>query len=132
MLLMQHETDKRETTDNDDQHVIKDEPDETLLSSTAPYPINSMRNLVISMTDTRFILMIDADFQVSPTLYQDFLKYLSDESRQTFKTAFVIPAFEYLDAPQVIPSSVTSHHLSSTCLLITYLISVFLRCSNII
>lgn len=88
---------------DEDVTTLKDDPDDSLLSSTAPYPINSLRNIVISMTDTDFILMIDADFQVSPGLDQDFMTYLSNKSSTTDKTAFVIPAFEYLDTPKVIP-----------------------------
>ena len=101
LLLLQHQ---EEILDRDeDVTTLKDDPDDSLLSSTAPYPINSLRNIVISMTDTDFILMIDADFQVSPGLDQDFMTYLSNKSSTTDKTAFVIPAFEYLDTPKVIP-----------------------------
>ncbi|OTF70651.1 hypothetical protein BLA29_000363, partial [Euroglyphus maynei] len=71
------------------------------------YPINVLRNLAIKMVQTRFMFLVDADFQPSPNLETNFLstmnKYHSNYLRQHdtngCRIAFVVPAFEYLEIP---------------------------------
>lgn len=78
---------------------------------TANYPINLLRNLVVKKVRTRFMFLIDADFQASPnleTIFDDFLHkhYASElvkksEQSNLCSLAFVVPAFEYFESPKV-------------------------------
>ncbi len=65
------------------------------------YPINSMRNIAIKHVKTKFMFIADADFQPSPDFELRFMSILS-KYKYPNKTAFVVPAFEYLEMPQVI------------------------------
>ena len=67
---------------------------------TDNYPINVLRNLAIKSANTKYILLLDADFQPSPNLEKNFfssIQLIKDDE----KTAFVVPAFEYLSFPKV-------------------------------
>uniref|UniRef100_A0A2R5LLI6 Putative transferase transferring glycosyl groups n=2 Tax=Ornithodoros turicata TaxID=34597 RepID=A0A2R5LLI6_9ACAR len=63
------------------------------------YPINALRNLAIRQTNCEFLLLADADFQPSPDFHKHFLLATRSLSGAD-KTAFVVPAFEYIDTPQ--------------------------------
>ena len=71
------------------------------------YPINVLRNLAIKMVQTRFMFLVDADFQPSPNLETNFLNtlnkyhssYLRQHDTNGCRIAFVVPAFEYLEIP---------------------------------
>lgn len=65
------------------------------------YPINTLRNLAIKNVNTRFMLLLDADFQPSPDIEKHFLS-IEEKLNGTSGYAFVVPAFEYIDQPQVI------------------------------
>ena len=62
------------------------------------YPISHLRNAVIRNVLSQFVLLIDADFQVSPGLEMRFHESV-DMSAVSLK-AFVVPAFEWLEAGQ--------------------------------
>ncbi|XP_054162377.1 xylosyl- and glucuronyltransferase LARGE2s-like [Oppia nitens] len=63
------------------------------------YPINALRNIAIKHVKTKFMFISDADFQPCPQFNQRFLSiYLNNKYKS--KTLFIIPAFEYLEAPQ--------------------------------
>ncbi|XP_072173971.1 uncharacterized protein [Diadema setosum] len=65
------------------------------------YPINYMRNVAISHSKTKYILLLDADFLPSPTLHNHFLQVIEQwptaQGDGEMKTAFVVPAFDYID-----------------------------------
>ncbi|RWS16148.1 Gyltl1B protein-like protein, partial [Dinothrombium tinctorium] len=63
------------------------------------YPINKMRNAAMKQVKTKYSLLLDADFQPSPDLSKRFLSVVS-KINSTNRTAFVIPAFEYLETPK--------------------------------
>nr|XP_054751834.1 uncharacterized protein LOC129257518 [Lytechinus pictus] len=67
------------------------------------YPINYMRNVAVSQAKTKYILLLDADFLPSPTLHKHFLDVMAmwqvSEQRDQ-KTAFVVPAFDYIEEKQ--------------------------------
>lgn len=77
--------------------------DSTVLLVAAPesasYPINRLRNLAIKHCKTQFMFLIDADFQPSPNLENEFSNILA--KYYSGKAAFVVPAFEYLESPNV-------------------------------
>lgn len=66
------------------------------------YPINHLRNLAIVASSTPWILVMDADFIPSHTLYNTAQQLLSPPSQQD-PTAFVVPCFaiyeEHADLP---------------------------------
>ena len=65
------------------------------------YPINTLRNIALKEASTKYVLIIDADFQPCP----DFQRRFDDailRHEDTSKFAFVAPAFEYLEMPKVI------------------------------
>ena len=66
---------------------------------TGNYPINRLRNLAIQQCKTQFMFLVDADFQPSP----NFEKYFTDVAKNyvTKQIVFVVPAFEYLENPDV-------------------------------
>lgn len=68
-------------------------------STEADYPINVLRNIAIRQANTKYILLVDADFQPSPNFQQRFATVLKHQA-QSARTAFVIPAFEYIELPQ--------------------------------
>lgn len=63
------------------------------------YPINALRNLAMRQTNCEYLLVVDADFQPSPDFHKHFLLSTRSVSNHD-KTAFVVPAFEYIDVPQ--------------------------------
>ncbi|XP_015795390.1 LARGE xylosyl- and glucuronyltransferase 2-A isoform X1 [Tetranychus urticae] len=63
------------------------------------YPINKMRNIAIANAKTRFIMLLDADFQPSPDLEKEFVQNI--QGIDVSSKAFVVPAFEYVEAPKV-------------------------------
>lgn len=70
------------------------------------YPINRLRNLALANVQTRYLFLVDADFQPSPGLEANFAAYLRHHHHSKFdkkspKRAFVVPAFEYLEMPNV-------------------------------
>ena len=74
------------------------------------YPINRLRNLAIKMVRTKFMFLVDADFQPSPGLEPNFAMFLHKhhhnlqmnmEQNESQRLAFVVPAFEYLETPNV-------------------------------
>ncbi len=75
----------------------------------AVYPINALRNLAMSAVRTRFAFLVDADFQPSPGLEAHFAAYLQrkelgkkvGKEEEVEKVAYVVPAFEYLETPNV-------------------------------
>ncbi|CAG2121567.1 unnamed protein product, partial [Medioppia subpectinata] len=62
------------------------------------YPINALRNIAIKHVKTKFMFISDADFQPSPDFNNRFMSILS-KHEYTSRTAFVVPAFEYLESP---------------------------------
>lgn len=62
------------------------------------YPINHLRNAVIGNVFSQFILLIDADFQVSPGLEVRFRETVDLNS--VAMKAFVVPAFEWIETGQ--------------------------------
>ncbi|XP_067137942.1 glycosyltransferase-like protein gnt14 [Centruroides vittatus] len=68
-------------------------------SNDGDYPINLLRNIAIKQTETKFLLLLDADFQPSPNFQQHFASVIK-HLRTNPKTAFVVPAFEYIELPQ--------------------------------
>lgn len=74
---------------------------------SSEYPINYMRNLAIRMAKTKFLFLIDADFQPSPALEENFIQSLRKHqpncllSNEDCRIAFVVPAFEYAETPKV-------------------------------
>lgn len=64
------------------------------------YPINALRNLAIKSATTKYILLLDADFQPCPDLETKFLNSIKF-AEDNHKKAFVVPAFEYLTHPKV-------------------------------
>lgn len=74
--------------------------------SSVKYPINKLRNLVISNTFTKYILLIDADFSPSINIGQVFQSTISNMRtinglKCGSKCAFIIPAFDWLHPDQV-------------------------------
>lgn len=76
------------------------------------YPINALRNLAIKMCRTRFMFLVDADFQPSAGLESAFISFLREYHSNLLKKeqdvkvdskrlAFVVPAFEHLETPNV-------------------------------
>lgn len=65
------------------------------------YPINGLRNIAIKHSTTKFMFISDADFQPCPEFGTRFVSIIS-KHRYSERTAFVVPAFEYLETPQVI------------------------------
>jgi glycosyltransferase-like protein LARGE len=65
----------------------------------ADYPINVLRNVAIKSSQTKYLLLIDADFQPCPDLEQTFLS-TANKFDNTSGMAFVVPAFEYLETPK--------------------------------
>ncbi|XP_074597011.1 uncharacterized protein LOC141852066 isoform X2 [Brevipalpus obovatus] len=59
------------------------------------YPINKLRNIAIEKVRTRFMLILDADFQPSPNLEENFSPLL--DKMNTSLSAFVVPSFEFVD-----------------------------------
>ena len=55
------------------------------------------------MVKTKFMFLIDVDFQPSPGLEVNFVEILNKNYQQNnlTKIAFVVPAFEYLEMPNV-------------------------------
>lgn len=62
------------------------------------YPINQLRNLAIDKVLTRWMFLVDSDFQSSPNLMQNVMPYLPSSPVDKLY-AFVVPAFEYLETP---------------------------------
>lgn len=69
----------------------------------AGYPINLLRNKALDAARTRFVLQIDADFVPCPDIETRLRYHLSESARRTSidmqRTAFVLPAFEFIEAP---------------------------------
>lgn len=66
------------------------------------YPINGLRNLAMAAVKTRFAFLVDADFQPSPNLEAHFASFIRNKKQdQNKKFAYVVPAFEYLETPNV-------------------------------
>lgn len=62
------------------------------------YPINQLRNLAIGKVVTRWMFLIDGDFQSSPNLVANVVPFLPSSPLGALY-AFVVPAFEYLETP---------------------------------
>ena len=76
--------------------------DSSMKKAPLKYPINRLRNLVISSTFTKYILLVDADFAPSVNIDQIFQSTLSSMEHQcNSKCAFIVPAFEWLHPDQV-------------------------------
>lgn len=90
------------------------------------YPINKLRNLVISNTFTKYILLVDADFAPSGNIESVFHSTISFIGQQVHqqresaivnqvtgyqkcnsKCAFIVPAFEWLHPDQVCQLTIT-------------------------
>ncbi|XP_076310185.1 xylosyl- and glucuronyltransferase LARGE1-like [Tachypleus tridentatus] len=69
------------------------------LASLEDYPINTLRNIAIKQAQSKYLLLTDADFQTSPGFKERFFAVLKQYSFNQ-KTAFIVPAFEYLEQPQ--------------------------------
>jgi len=65
------------------------------------YPINGMRNIAMKHVKTKFMFITDADFQPCPDFEHRFMSIYAKQKYPT-KTAFVVPAFEYLEMPNVL------------------------------
>ena len=63
-------------------------------SSSHPYPVNFLRNLAKSVSDTDYILTIDIDMLPSGNLRNDFLKSKLVEKYHSNDVVFVVPIFE--------------------------------------
>ncbi|CAH1792296.1 unnamed protein product [Owenia fusiformis] len=57
------------------------------------YPINHLRNLAMEQVRTEYMLLVDADFYISPNFIESFQLSIINESSPI--NAYVIPAFEY-------------------------------------
>lgn len=68
-------------------------------SSSDDYPINALRNIAVRQVKTRYMFLLDGDFQPSPDFQQKFLNFAKHFEHNP-KTAFVVPAFEYIELPQ--------------------------------
>ncbi|XP_055927161.1 xylosyl- and glucuronyltransferase LARGE2s-like [Argiope bruennichi] len=68
-------------------------------SNNEDYPINALRNIAIKQVKSKYMFLLDADFQPSPDFQQKFAAHLK-HSTYNQKTAFVVPAFEYIELPQ--------------------------------
>lgn len=66
----------------------------------SPYPINMLRNLAIKSATTKYVMMLDADFQPCPDMESELHVHLH-KSKYGPKDALVIPAFEFLEMPNV-------------------------------
>lgn len=58
-----------------------------------------MRNIAVQRVLTKYMLILDADFEPSPNLEQEFEAVKSQCGFE--KVAYVIPAFEYIEPPYV-------------------------------
>ncbi|KAI1306474.1 LARGE xylosyl- and glucuronyltransferase 2 [Halotydeus destructor] len=63
------------------------------------YPINVLRNEAMKQAETKYIFLVDADFQSSPNLVDSFK--MAATKRSSSRIAFVAPAFEYFEPPKV-------------------------------
>ncbi|GFU20863.1 LARGE xylosyl- and glucuronyltransferase 1 [Nephila pilipes] len=63
------------------------------------YPINALRNIAIRQVKSKYMFLLDADFQPSPYFQQKFSAAVK-HSNFNQKAAFVVPAFEYIELPQ--------------------------------
>ncbi|CAG2166616.1 unnamed protein product [Oppiella nova] len=63
------------------------------------YPINSLRNVAIKHVKTKFMFISDADFQPCPDFGTRFMSVVHKHDFPS-RTAFVVPAFEYIESPQ--------------------------------
>ncbi|XP_015920345.1 xylosyl- and glucuronyltransferase LARGE2 [Parasteatoda tepidariorum] len=68
-------------------------------NSANDYPINSLRNIAMKNVKSKFMFLLDADFQPSPDFQQKFSASIKSHSLN-LKTAFVVPAFQYMELPQ--------------------------------
>jgi len=70
------------------------------------YPINSLRNRALRMTETELIFMLDVDFVPTPNLglpepgYRDVAVYNQMAALTAKKKALVLPAFEIMNRKQ--------------------------------
>ncbi|CAH1783095.1 unnamed protein product [Owenia fusiformis] len=69
------------------------------------YPINMLRNAAVRSVRTEYMFLVDADFLPSPNFQEIFDMTLKanfkKRSHESFdKTAFVVPAFEYMEDPE--------------------------------
>ncbi|XP_054708905.1 xylosyl- and glucuronyltransferase LARGE2s-like [Uloborus diversus] len=63
------------------------------------YPINTLRNIAIKQVQTKYLFLMDADFQPSPEFQQKFSVSIKNKNLSS-KIAFVVPAFEYIELPK--------------------------------
>ncbi|KAG8189592.1 hypothetical protein JTE90_023660 [Oedothorax gibbosus] len=68
-------------------------------TKSGDYPINALRNIAIRQVKSKFMFLLDGDFQPSPDFQQKFVAHFKHTTFHK-KTAFVIPAFEYIELPQ--------------------------------
>ncbi|XP_035694904.1 LARGE xylosyl- and glucuronyltransferase 2-like isoform X2 [Branchiostoma floridae] len=61
------------------------------------YPINYLRNLALRMVKSKYVFLLDADFIPSPNFQDNFRVLINDQSDPTDRTAYVVPAFEFLE-----------------------------------
>ena len=58
------------------------------------YPINLLRNVALSAAPTALVFLFDTDFLPSPQLHDLLVGHVA-RARETSRTAFVVPAFEF-------------------------------------
>lgn len=64
-----------------------------IVGKSDPYPINSLRNIAFSKVNTSHAVYVDADFMVSPNLYQSLAQQRGN--LLDHRDAVVIPALEF-------------------------------------
>lgn len=70
-------------------------------SDSDEYPINYLRNIAIRQASTEFIFLVDADFTPAADFQPKFDVVTRAYRHVADKTAWVVPAFEFLEPPNL-------------------------------
>jgi hypothetical protein len=72
------------------------------------YPINTLRNVAVNVTQSEFGLFLDVDFVVSATADEAWRAFRAagfGERARRRRCAFIVPAFEWVNGPSTLPST---------------------------